>query len=313
MTQPPGRPALSRRLAVAAMIGSAACWGGATVMTKGALAAFDPFVLLVIQLSSSVSALWLAVVLTATRLPGWRSMGRAGSTGLFEPGLAYAVGVPGLALTTAGKASVIAALEPIFIFLGAWILFRTRPGPRAMAVIATAVIGVSLVSVTDLTDLAGGSALGDSLMLLGTVFAAIYVLLSSRLALSMPAVLLTALQQSVGLGLVILLAALALGAGWQTWPTTLTLPMLALAILSGLIQYALAFWLYIVGLKGIPPGLAGMFLTTTPIFGVLGGMAFLDERFTLSQCLGMLIVVVSLVALLRSGSGQGDPQQDRAS
>ena len=47
----------TRAIAVAAMLGSAACWGGATVMTKGALDAFDPFILLVIQLVASDRAL----------------------------------------------------------------------------------------------------------------------------------------------------------------------------------------------------------------------------------------------------------------
>ena len=100
-----------------------------------------------------------------------------------------------------------------------------------------------------------------------------------------------------------ILCAIAVVAGWQALPTSLSLPMLALAIFSGLIQYALAFWLYIIGLKGIAPGLAGMFLTTTPIFGVLGGMMFLGESITPSQLLGMVLVIFSLFALLRSRTG----------
>jgi drug/metabolite transporter (DMT)-like permease len=78
--------------------------------------------------------------------------------------------------------------------------------------------------------------------------------------------------------------------------------MLGLAVLSGLIQYALAFWLYLLGLKGVPPGLAGMFLTTTPVFGVLGGIAFLGEAVAATQLLGMVLVVASLLALLRTGT-----------
>lgn len=303
MIVPSSHPVPPHAIAVAAMLGSAACWGGATVMTKGALEAFDPFILLAIQLVASVTALWTAVLLTSTPLLAWRPMARAGSTGVLEPGLAYAVGVPGLAMTTAGNASVIAAFEPVFIFLGAWVLFRTSPSLGTFAAIAVAVIGVTLVSLTDPAALGGGSVLGDGLVLLGTAFAAAYVLASSRLAVTMSAILLTAVQQSAGLGLVLILTALALAAGWQSLPASVTLPMLTLAILSGLIQYALAFWLYIVGLKGIPPGLAGMFLTTTPIFGVLGGMVFLGESLVSSQIIGMILVLLALFALLRSGKG----------
>ena len=53
MIDAPELPGPSRVIAIAAMIGSAACWGGATVMTKAALEAFDPFILLLIQLVAS--------------------------------------------------------------------------------------------------------------------------------------------------------------------------------------------------------------------------------------------------------------------
>lgn len=293
---------ISRPLAMAAMLGSAACWGAATVMTKGALEAFDPFVLLAIQLGSSIGLLWLTVVLWRIRLPDRRSMARAGSTGVFEPGLAYAIGVPGLALTTAGNASVIAALEPVFIFLGAWLVFGEVLGWRAMAAVGLAILGTMLVSLTQSPDLGGGSVLGDSLILLATGFAAVYVLASSRLALSMPAVLLTALQQSIGFVFVLVLTSVMLLIGWQALPNAVSGPMMTLAVLSGLIQYALAFWLYIVGLKGVPPGVAGMFLTTTPIFGVLGGVALLGEHFAVSQLVGMTFVILSLVYIILSSN-----------
>jgi drug/metabolite transporter (DMT)-like permease len=114
----------------------------------------------------------------------------------------------------------------------------------------------------------------------------------------MPAVLLTALQQSVGLALVLGLTALALWAGWQALPATLDPAMLALAVLSGLIQYALAFWLYLVGLKGVPPVVAGLALTTTPVFGVLGGVVVLGEGLAAAQAPGLALVLAALVGML---------------
>lgn len=53
--------------AVSAMVLSAACWGFATVMSKGALAVFSPPVLLTFQLTASVGFLWLSVGLTRQR------------------------------------------------------------------------------------------------------------------------------------------------------------------------------------------------------------------------------------------------------
>lgn len=292
-------PARAAPWAVVAMFGSALCWGGATVLTKGALASLDPFVLLSIQLTASVAALWTAAVLMRVpRLPVAR-LARAGSTGVFEPGLAYAVGVPGLALTSASNASVIAALEPVFILIGAWLVFRDRPGLGIGLAIGVAVVGAALVSLGAPSALGGGAMTGDALILAGTMLAAVYVLASSRLAGTMPAVLLTAAQQSVGLVLVLGLTGTALALGWQALPLRLDLPVLALAVGSGLIQYALAFWLYIVGLRAVGPAVAGLALTTTPVFGVLGGIAILGEGFTWVQAVGMALVVAALSALLR--------------
>jgi drug/metabolite transporter (DMT)-like permease len=64
------------------------------------------------------------------------------------------------------------------------------------------------------------------------------------------------------------------------------------------IQYALAFWLYMVGLKGIPAGMAGLFLTTTPIFGIIGGIIFLGEQIGLLQIAGAGLVIFGLCWVL---------------
>jgi drug/metabolite transporter (DMT)-like permease len=50
-----------------------------------------------------------------------------------------------------------------------------------------------------------GSLLGDGLVMLGTVFAALYVVVSSRLVSQVPPAALAALQQSVGLVATLLL------------------------------------------------------------------------------------------------------------
>jgi drug/metabolite transporter (DMT)-like permease len=75
--------------------------------------------------------------------------------------------------------------------------------------------------------------------------------------------------------------------------------MLLLAVGSGLVQYALAFWLYLVGLRGLPVSVAGMFLTLTPLFGVAGGMLFLGEGATALQLLGAVLIVGAVATVVR--------------
>ncbi len=292
-------PGLDRAVAVAAMVGSAACWGGATVMTKGALDAFPPFTLLAIQLSASVAALWAAVLVLRLRVGPFRPAVRAASTGVFEPGLAYAVGVPGLALTTAGNASVVAAMEPVFVILLVWVAFGVRPDARVATAIVAAFAGVCLVSLPDLSGLGEGDVRGDAMVLLGTAFAAVYVVTSSRLVAETAPLVLTALQQSVGLTVALAVLAVALVTGFERLPAPPGGDMLLLAVGSGLVQYALAFWLYLVGLRGLPVSAAGMFLTLTPLFGVAGGMLFLGESATALQRLGAVLIVGAVATVVR--------------
>jgi len=293
----------SRRLgAILCMIGSAACWGLGTVMTKAVLADLPPFTTLALQLSASVAVLWLAVLATRQRLPA-RPV-RTAMSGLLEPGLAYGVGVPGLALTSAASASVIAASEPAVVILIAALFLRDRPTPRVVAAVFVAMAGVVLVTLGGSTAevSTGGGAertlAGDALIFLGVVFAALYVLSSSHLVQRTDPLILSALQQSAGLVLALILLGAALVTGWERLPEPSFEALLA-ALGSGVVQYALAFWLYLRGMRHVPVQTAALFLTLTPVFGVGGALVFLGETMTALQWLGSLLVVGTLVALAR--------------
>jgi drug/metabolite transporter (DMT)-like permease len=290
---------MTRAGAVAAMVGSAACWGGATVMSKAALGTIPPFQLLAIQLAASVAALWLAVALWRPVAAPGRAV-RAAPTGLLEPGLAYAAGVPGLALTTAANATVIAALEPVLIIaLLAALAWRWPDGAVAAAALA-AVAGVCLLSLPGAVGLGAGDLWGDALVLAGTGFAALYVVASARAVAGVPPLLLTAAQQTAGLGLVLALGGGVLLAGAETWARP-PAPVLALAVASGLVQYALAFFLYLTGLRRFDPATAGLFLTLAPLFGIGGAVAFLGERLAPLQLFGAAVTVAAVALVVRRG------------
>jgi len=184
-------------IAILAMVGSAACWGGATVMSRDLLAHFSPPGLLLVQMIASVLML---IVLTLAHRP-WRylspALGRASLTGLLEPGLTYSIGLWGLSLTSAGNASIIGSTEPILIVLLAWLLFGKRPSSRLALCIAIAAVGLVLIASDSSMDGEQKSLAGDALTMLSTLFAASYVVLSSRLAEHFPASVLAFAQQTV--------------------------------------------------------------------------------------------------------------------
>jgi drug/metabolite transporter (DMT)-like permease len=291
--------------AYAAMIGSAAAWGLATVLTKDILATVPPFTTLATQLVASVSCLWLLTRLTGRRLgPGGA---RTALTGLFEPGLAYAVGVPGLLMTSAASASIIAASEPAVVIALGGLLFGHRLNPGLTLVALVAMAGVVLTGTSGDPSGPSRALLGDALIFLGVVFAALYVLTSSALVERHDPLALAAAQQSLGLILAAFCLGAALLAGWERWPSGLGLSTWGIVLASGLVQYALAFWLYLVGMTRLPVAQAALFLTLTPVFGVGGAMLFLGEGLVPAQALGCALVIAALLLMPRGGKEAPPP------
>ena len=294
------RPSLERTLAIAALIGSAASWGLATVMTKSALSALPPFTLLAIQLAASVTFLWCAVAALRQRVGFDSRSRRAALSGLLEPGLAYGVSVPGLALTSAANASVIATLEPVLVCAVAWLLLRERPRLHVVAAIFAAVIGAALVSVSGEASTQGAGPLaGNILVLAGTLFAAFYVVLSSRILADNAPLPLAALQQTVGLLFALLLLAATRLLKWEQPPHAIPTSTILFALGSGVVQYAMPFWLYLAGLKVLRTSTAALFLALIPVFGVSGAMLFLGESLLPEQLLGCAIVIVAVATTAR--------------
>jgi drug/metabolite transporter (DMT)-like permease len=287
-------------VAIGAMVLSAACWGLATVMSKAALAAFSPPVLLALQLVASVTFLWTAVGVTGHRVGLDAGARWAALSGLLEPGLAYAFGTFGLILTTAGNASLIATTEPLLIVALAWLVFREQVSARTVAAILAAIAGVAMVTGAHGAG-GAGSSFGDMLVVLGTLFAAFYVVVSSRLVTHIAPVSLAALQQSVGLlfALVFLLAWSPSSAVYDELAQA-DLKVVGLALASGVVQYALAFWLYLIGLQRLSASTAALFLTLIPVFGLSGAMMFLNETVGLLQAIGAVTIIVAVASARRA-------------
>ncbi|MBD1871297.1 DMT family transporter [Leptolyngbya sp. FACHB-541] len=279
---------------------SAGCWGLGTVMSKSVLATVPPLSVLTVQLSTSILVLWVLSTLQGhtARLTqfSWFTWIQLGSPGVFEPGLSYGFGLIGLSLSSASQAALIGATEPVFIVGLAWLMFRESISLRLLMLSALAMIGVML---TVSSDTASGSQalLGNLWILIGTFCAAFYVILSRHAVANHPPLILSALQQTMGLVCIVLFS-WNFGAGLQ-FSSTIPTQIWLLAALSGVVQYALAFWLYLSAIRLIPVSIAAQFLSLIPVFGVGGAYLFLGERLTLVQCLGMAITIAAVSQISR--------------
>ena len=278
---------------------AALSWGLATVMSKSALDHFAPTFLLVVQLAASVVCLW--GVIYARKKPtcpiAWRTVARFASLGLLEPGLAYLLDLLGLEHTQASTATLILSTESLMIMALSALLFGERLSVRFMLLSIIAVGGLYLALGASLADVSSGALWGNALIFAGSACAALYVVLSARIAADADPITIVAWQQTVAL----VFALALLPFEWVLRPESLSLPTTSglwlLAAASGLVQYALAFSLYMAALKTIRASLAGSFLNLVPLFGFAGASLFLHEAISWQQLLGAAITVVAVTLI----------------
>jgi drug/metabolite transporter (DMT)-like permease len=279
---------------VGPLIAAAACWGIGTVMTKGVLGSMPPLTLLVVQLMASLGFLWGIIVFKRPAFVLNREFGWLALAGWLNPGLAYTFGLLGLVLTTASSSALIWAAEPVLILALAWPILKERPNRAFIILSLLAVSGALLVVGGGSTT---GSQLSGNLLILTAVFCcAVYTVLSRKLVTNIDPLLLAAIQQSVSL---IWAVAIWLIAGRTEAIAPIPITTWLWAALSGVVYYGLAFWFYIIGLKQTTASQAGFFLNLIPIFGLAGAYLFLNERLTIPQGIGALLILIAVFTLSR--------------
>lgn len=284
----------------AAIVSACLCWALGTILSKTLLSSFPPVTILVFQLTPSVIALWLAVVLTRSRAPSARLLPAIALLGLLNPGWAYTLSMFGLAETSASVATLLWAFEPILILGLAWAFLGEQVDRQLVALVALATSGVLLVS-----GLLGASATmapGSVLILAGVLCCAIYTILARNL--DADPLFTVAVQQSAALGWVLAIWPFELRSVDLSSIATIPFRDVASIILSGLLYYALAYWFYLHALRSMAASVAGSFFNLIPVFGVMGSFFFLGERLALSQWLGAVLIVGAALTVLRRGTDE---------
>jgi probable blue pigment (indigoidine) exporter len=160
------------------LVAATACWGAGTVVTKQVLGSVEPLTLLPLQLAASCLFLLGAVRFSRTRIAWSPQMTRLTLLGILNPGLAYALGLLGLASITASMSVLLWAAEPVLILVLAAAVLREHVPLALAAATAVAVLGVALVVYQ---PGATGDAVGVALTLAAVGACAIYTVLTRRL------------------------------------------------------------------------------------------------------------------------------------
>jgi drug/metabolite transporter (DMT)-like permease len=271
------------------------CWGIGLTLAKIALEEISATTLLIIQLLSSVLFLYILCYIKERKLPLSLQDLQQGIAGIFEPALAYMVGTLGLALTTASNATLIGSTEVVLTVLFAAVFLGEELTWKKLMLASLSFAGVFFLLSTDIQGTLKSSLFGDLLVLLGTVFAVVYVLVSKAQISAVSPLELTASQQLVGLittvfcfgGFSLFIPASevnATGISPQFW---------LLAIASGILQYALAFLLYLTVLQSTPVSHAAFYIALIPVFGVASAMILIGEQPNVLQWIGAVLIITS--------------------
>ncbi len=279
------------------VVAATACWGGGTVLSKLALdRGTAPLTLLVVELSASCTFLALVALVRRSLPRPSPTLVRLALLGVLNPGVAYALGLLGLASITASLSVLLWATEPVLILLLAVLVLRERVGAVTLVAVAVALVGVLLVLYR---PGAGGDATGVVLTLAAVTACALYTVLTRRFVLDDGSLDVVVVQQAAALVFALVLAggARILGATVVGLPPDHT--AWALAAASGAVYYGLAFWFYVGGLRGLHASTVGALYPLVPVFG-LAAAHLAGDRLGVWQWVGAGVVVVAVgVAAVR--------------
>lgn len=288
---------------------SSLSWGFGISAVKQALGYLPPAHLLVLQLMFSSAVLCILALIDRVRWPRGRQAMIGGATGILEFGLGYGVGTVGLYLTTASNTALISTSEPFFVLLLAWIILREPMSARMAACAVAAAAGLVLVVIPDVGHARLTLLGGDILLLFQYFCGGLYAIISRRAVAHSDPLALCTLQFAAGClfatALVLIASALGLLGAWPA----LTGAAVAWAMLSGLLQFALPFWLHLVALRHMPASMFSFFLALVPVFGVAGAMLFLGERLTAIQIVGGVILIAALLPVARQHAAHDIEEQ----
>ena len=213
--------------------------------------------------------------------------------------LFYALENLSLRFTSVTNAGILANLTGVFMALIATIWLHERLALSGWLAMLVAFLGAALVSQgAGHFGLASGGLIGDLMMIVATLFGAIYSIGSKGLVSRYPADVVTTLVAALG---ALFLLPLAI---WEGFTLVLPASVWGALLVLGLGAGALAnlWWLHI--LSRMPAARAGMILFLVPVTSTLLAVTALHEPFTPAMLVGGLLVTGSVAVMQRQPSEQ---------
>lgn len=207
--------------------------------------------------------------------------------------------IHGIDLTTASNTAIIIGMSPIFIALLSSVFKHERIHPAAWVGILISFLGFYFVisSRTGGVNFSGQSLRGDLYIFFGNLFWCLYTVLSKPLLKRMSPLKMTAL--SLGFGTLFFMP-FAVRDIVNIPYREVSLMTWALLLFSGLFAVAVCYIIWYASVKRVGNSKTAVYDNLVPVFTVFFAYFFLQERLTLAQIGGAMIIFLGLY-LARAG------------
>ncbi len=210
-------------------------------------------------------------------------------------------------LTTVAASVTLVQTQPVFVAIGAYLVLREPPERAAVAGIGVAVVGAAVMAVGESGSLAGDSAVGNALAVVGAVMMAVYVLVGRDLRQRVPLFpYVTVVYAAATAVLLVLVVVRGLESGvvayLLAYPPREYLLFAAMALGPGLLGHTVVNW----ALEHVESEVVSVTLLGEPLGSAVLAVLLLSEVPPPSTVVGGAVVLAGIYVTARTRTERDD-------
>ncbi|MGW9527571.1 DMT family transporter [Paenibacillus terrae] len=207
--------------------------------------------------------------------------------GLFL-GLHFLFWMESLVYTSVASSMVILSLQPLFVMIGSYFMFRERANILTILCLIAALIGSTIIAWGDI-GVSREALIGDGLSLLGTIFVSAYMLAGQKVSRKIDANLYSVIVFFIG-GSVMLVYSLLNNITLIEYESSDWTYFFLLAVIPTIFgQYIFNLLLKSIGATTVSVGIIG-----EPVLAIILAYVFLGETISISQFTGGMMTLFGM-------------------
>ena len=287
---------MKKTKALLALVIGIMIWSASFIAIKIAYQAFTPLTLCFVRTAAAALILFVIRLLRhepmtlakADRKPVFLSA-------LFGVAVYYTLENIGIALTTAGNASVITAVYPISTLIVGAMFFHDRIRISQLYGILIAAAGIVILTADPVGGGGNTALIGNLILIFNGFMWGAYNYLTQAVSDQTDTSSLTFFQTAAGT--VLLIPVLLLDLPITIGPITAAAGAAVLFLAAGCSVGA--YYLYNIGLRGVSAGTAASMLNLMPVFGLCFSRLLLHETIRPRQLIGAAAVIAGVLLSMR--------------